>query len=453
MDANEEIGWSLLKTYAEKLVVAVTGRTDFELEACSADVFARRYGRAVEEGGCVFVVEGDFDGKAIVRLSDFLGRRFSILKHGFYWEDGTDDSDVCIPDEVFPEEDGMWSVPERENACPKLRSETPNPPATTGLKTAMELPLWLDRFIFDRLYALYSPDFNVFGYNLELDRNACLRYLGTYFPRSFVETFCIFDNLFQQAAIYEAYRGKKRLSVLSVGCGTGGDIIGLLAVVSKHFAEVKEIDVRAVDGNSEALELLSSIADEAERWLYKSVRVTTRQAVLDCFDEGEFEGRTFDIILTSKMINELIAHGGRQWQDAYADFVRAYLPLLAENGLCLLLDVTTKVGATFCPILLNSQVNRALADMPGFRTLLPVACGLNADCDVTDCFTQKEFTVTHSRRANDKSRVAYRVLCRRELVEAVNVGVCPGEYLICNDRVCPLTAGRGQAKDAYLLYN
>lgn len=453
MDENERFCWTLLRTYAEKLVAAVTGRTDLRVEVYPADVFSQRFGRSLEGGKCVFVVEGDFNGEAIVRLSNFLGRRFSVLGSGFYWEEGEEDSEVCVPDEVFPEEEEMRDGSVRGCGWPEVKAETFQPSLPARLKTGMCLPVWLDNFIFNQLHALYSPDFSVFDYNLDLDRNACLRYLGTYFPRSFVETFCIFDNLFQQEAIHKAYNGKKQVSVLSVGCGTGGDIVGLLAVISKHFSGIKEIRVQAIDGNADALELLSRIADESERWLYKSIHVITRQAVLDCFDGGEFDGETFDFILTSKMINELIAHGGSQWREAYGDFVRAYLPLLSRTGLCLLLDVTTKAGATFCPILLNSQVNRALSGMSGYRTLLPRPCGMNVDCSVTDCFTQKEFTVTHSCHANDKSRVAYRVLCPRELAEAVNVGESSCEYLICNEKVCPLTVGKGQAQDAYFLNN
>ena len=64
------------------------------------------------------------------------------------------------------------------------------------LKTNTQLPSWLDDFIFKQLNAEYAPNFQKFDLNLDLTKEENLKYLGTYFPRSYAESFCIFDNIF-----------------------------------------------------------------------------------------------------------------------------------------------------------------------------------------------------------------------------------------------------------------
>ena len=77
-----------------------------------------------------------------------------------------------------------------------------------------KIPHWLDSYIFDNLGAKYcksNSDMTV----IDWDRGEILNYLGTYFPRSYVEARSIFtvDTLISLAS-------KQELSVLDFGCGT-----------------------------------------------------------------------------------------------------------------------------------------------------------------------------------------------------------------------------------------
>lgn len=281
-----------------------------------------------------------------------------------------------------------------------------------NLKVKTRLSAWLDNYIFGNLNAEYAPDFQRFEYNLNLSHEDNLKYLGTYFPRSYAETFCIFDNIFTNDVIKSKYALKTETSILSVGCGTGGDIMGLLTIINKHFASIKRINVVAVDGNEDALNILSQIVEQANRQFHKDVTLFTRQVVFDRINAIDTNS-SFDFIITSKLINEIINKGKGRMDNSYYDFAQAFLPMLKEEGFMLILDVTTKVGASeFCPILLNRQVNQFVYEHPDFVSIIPIPCANKDNCQV-QCFSQKEFTVSHSRFANDKSRVAYRILVKK----------------------------------------
>ena len=98
--------------------------------------------------------------------------------------------------------------------------------------TNKPLPKWLNDYIFGFLGAEEKPDPKEFCKNLDSDDEKNKIYLGTYFPRSFAESFCIHSNLFS----YEPYRThlekKEELSLLSIGCGTGGDILGMICAIA-----------------------------------------------------------------------------------------------------------------------------------------------------------------------------------------------------------------------------
>ena len=60
----------------------------------------------------------------------------------------------------------------------------------------MKLPLWLDNLIFNELKAKYCPR-NSDMTNIDDDKAKTLNYLGTYFPRSYAESYCIFCEYFK----------------------------------------------------------------------------------------------------------------------------------------------------------------------------------------------------------------------------------------------------------------
>jgi len=337
------------------------------------------------------------------RLQKFLSK--NIYQHGSYtyWFDGDKIIEEQLNEESFEILDNLTDT------------------KIDYLKTETRLPQWLDSFLFNHLKAEYAPDFQRFGYNLDLNEEENLKYLGTYFPRSYAESFCIFDNIFQNKQYQKNISQKGHLHILSIGCGTGGDLIGLITVIEKYFPKISEIEIWALDGNKEALSILEEIIIKLNIQHSKNIKLKPIKSIFNSVAQiniQQINGQEFDFILSFKMICEIISEGKGDCDNSYYDFVMKFAPMLSESGLCALLDVTTKTehNNTYNPILKNSQVNQALRELQNYQTLLPLSCFQNERSCTEQCFTQQKFYVSHKGKANDISKVSYRVIGKATFV-------------------------------------
>lgn len=64
---------------------------------------------------------------------------------------------------------------------------------------------------------------------------------------------------------------------------------------------------------------------------------------------------------------------------------------------------------------MNQGLNRFISSHEDYETLLPLACTNWKDCQ-NACFMQQTFTVSHSRKSDDESRVCYRIICKYDFV-------------------------------------
>lgn len=284
-------------------------------------------------------------------------------------------------------------------------------------KSKTILPLWLDKYLFEELGALYAPEHSRYEYNLDLNEDELKVYLGTYFPRSYAEMFCIFDNIFQNNAIQQVYCNKKNINIFDFCCGTGGELIGLLSAIDKYFQDEKYINVVVCDGNELALGYLHKIMDKASslsKHKYKFLAIHKEIHNLDDVENLDIPYNSFDIELCDKVCCEFISHGVNKLSYEY---LAGYLSKkICYDGLLVILDVTTRCEDTmmFYPQMMNLQINNFLRNSNDFETLLPLSCATYKDCNIP-CFTQQTFRVTHLQKRNDESRVCYRIICHKEL--------------------------------------
>lgn len=264
------------------------------------------------------------------------------------------------------------------------------------METNLQLPQWLDNLIFNDLGAKYcrsNADMTV----IDWDKKDVLNYLGTYFPRSYTESYCIFSEFFKTHPAQ--FAGKTELSIFDFGCGTGGEIIGLLYALANKHTNIKLIHIIGLDGNLHALHLYEKVLLGFQK--HTKINITNHSAhiKIDDFYDLEILNKVlkgkFDIIISFKAICEFVTKQQFEQQNAYEHIAKFLLPKLANDGTMLLVDVSTynNTSKEWLPMMLD-------------RGLSAVNCQIvMKNKEFNHCFT-----VTHSRKINDISKVVWRLI-------------------------------------------
>lgn len=302
-----------------------------------------------------------------------------------------------------------------EKLISKISEQSDTDKKVVFRKSKTVLPLWLDKFLFEDLSAQYAPKHTRYKYNLDLNEEELKVYLGTYFPRSYAEMFCIFDNMFQNETVWQVYNNKKEINIFDFCCGTGGELIGLLSAIDKYFQDEKNINIVVCDGNELALNYLRKTMEKVislSKHKYKFLPIHKEITNLDDVERLDIPFNSFDIELCDKVCCEFISYGVNKQSYRYlADYLSKRM---SNDGLLVILDVTTKCEELmmFYPQMMNLQINNFVRGSNDFETLLPLSCATYRDCNIP-CFTQQTFKVTHMRKKDDESRVCYRIICHK----------------------------------------
>lgn len=294
------------------------------------------------------------------------------------------------------------------------------------LNNSVILPAWLDHIIFNELGAVYNPDHFKFSYNLDHTKNDILVYLGTYFPRSYAEAYIIMCDLLANEAIRSVYAAKNSISILDLGCGTGGEIIGAICAFADILGSDRTFKVVAIDGNQNAIDMFEHMRFKVENIRGLSIKSDICPFPIENAEDmallGDVIEERYDIILSFKAVNEFIQRK-RFPQNAYKHFCEILAPFLAKKGFLVMLDVTTKndVSGLYYPVMMNNGVNDFLRDNTAFTTLLPIPCFLkNSECNEL-CYMQQRFYVSHSSRVCDLSKVSYRVIGFKDFISTLHL--------------------------------
>ena len=104
------------------------------------------------------------------------------------------------------------------------------------------LPQWLDDYIYSNLKASYCKK-NKDIVALEWSLKEMEDYLGTYFPRSFAESYIIFQRYFRTNP--NLFTSLSDFSIFDFGCGTGGELVGLILAVKEFYSNISRFHVKA----------------------------------------------------------------------------------------------------------------------------------------------------------------------------------------------------------------
>lgn len=328
---------------------------------------------------------------------------------------------------------------------------------TSELQKEITLPTLIDEYIFNKLGANFLPNYKKFSKNLNLKKEDVLIYLGTYFPRSFAETYSIFNNIFQNKIVDKSLKDKEEINILDVGSGTGGNLSGLLFSIIENVPNKVNFNIVAIDGNNEALKILEKIILQIRVKFSMNISLNcyyvTFETVTDLYKKSkQFLASNFNFIISSKMINEIITID----EDSYYNYYNHFAKYLDKKGLLLMLDVTTKIDElNYMPILLNKQTNNFIQkNSEVYKTLIPTSCAEKDTVCKQDCFSNNFFFITHSQRVKDKTKVAYRIIGKKEFVLEVlsivqNKGGIIGWDNHRNPKYCALYPSKGKTQTAY----
>lgn len=370
-----------LKEYAHQIINAVLGANDIEVFALNQIDFGRVYPLFMKRIDHEFVVllKGRIAPDQEERLYRFLQKDVTRISDGIlYWQTG---------ERIVPQtEEGILD----EN--PNIE-ETANIPSD-GTLADVDFPKWLDKYLFSDLGAKYSPNHSRFEYNLNLNTGEIKVYLGTYFPRSFVEVKSIFEEFSQNSNYLSLVGERTSVSILDLGCGTGGDIFGLLSFLEKYEPPLESVKLLAIDGNQIALRFFEKIMAEFKK--HSRLKIDYRigpvfiESVSDLNLVSDVLSDKYDLILSCKAICEMLAKK-RIENKAYKQTASMLSSKLTDEGIMLIEDVTIKSPATekFIPYMLNAELNEFVAENDDFATIYPTACKDKESKCINGCFSRR----------------------------------------------------------------
>ena len=224
------------------------------------------------------------------------------------------------------------------------------------MQNSVILPQWLDNLIFEQLgakYCRYNADMTV----IDWDKNDVLNYLGTYFPRSYAESYCIFSEFFK--SIPQQFADKRELRILDFGCGTGGEMVGLLQSIDSFLPQVTHINLVGIDGNLHALRLLEKIITEYQKRTRLVISLQIAPIHIGNFYDlsvlNEIIKDQFDLILSFKAICEFVTKDQFEGANPYSHIVNTYFPYTSNSGIIVLVDVTSynNVSNEWLPMMMD----------------------------------------------------------------------------------------------------
>ncbi|MDR1532909.1 MAG: hypothetical protein LBS62_12170 [Clostridiales bacterium] len=284
----------------------------------------------------------------------------------------------------------------------------------------------LYNYIFNELGARYEQMTRTVEFNLYNDREKNLKYLGTYFPRSFVESYKIFNNVFECFKTYH-FDFDETINILDIGSGTGGPLFGLLQVLSEQF-EHRQINVYSIDGNQDAFNIQSKISfynngllygNKSRPAFYFRPKIFVDKNDLKSSLLSFFQQTKIDIMMSFKFINELYPTNA----GIYKTMLEVAEEILSSNGITCIVDLTHRKRdyngrylTDYLPVHFNKEVSEYFKSNRETTTLyyaLPTCCAKNCcNCSHGRCFTSLMMPVQHDG-FQDKTKINYKFFMKR----------------------------------------
>jgi hypothetical protein len=291
---------------------------------------------------------------------------------------------------------------------------------------------YLKNLICGKLGGFYLKGLNV---DINLNNNSFdnKKYLGTYFMRSFTEASTIMNELMENQKISNAWEDKEEINILDIGSGTGGNITGVLAFLSKFGEANKQINIYSIDGNQNALDYQEYIVDKFSQNFDINCNLERLNVVFKNRDDFENQVHTllanlnvsFDLIMTFKFVSEFYNTNPEEARGFYECFIETTQNFLSDTGLMIILDVVAKDYdrkrfAYSTQILSKNMSNYFVKPFPKLACILPLSCAKwYRTCSTPTCYIERVFTVNNCQNVRDVSKVCYRVLTQKMFAQCI----------------------------------
>lgn len=229
-------------------------------------------------------------------------------------------------------------------------------------------------------------------------------YLGTYFPKSFKESYIIFNDIITEMQKYDYFNFKDEINILDLGSGTGGQIFGFIQALHDNIDNNLTINIYSVDGNKNSLNIQKNIFDNYWEQNFKkhNINITFYCKIfnngddIDNFLSEKISSNSIDIILSFKFLSELLKYDNF----IYTKTLKACENILKDNGILVLDDVTITIDTLlfpetdiiykrYIPYSINENIKEYLNKEHSLNLLLPLCCFYNANqCKKSDCYEQ-----------------------------------------------------------------
>lgn len=310
------------------------------------------------------------------------------------------------------------------------------------------------KIAYEQFGAIYSPGNSEVRFNLEANSERLKVYLGTYWPRTYVETYTVFGEVFDlwSQALPRKYAGPIR--ILDIGSGTGACFCGLLMLLENRCIPLSQVQVVSMDGNQGALDLQRNFVGkifpgwgnlETVHQRFDSPQLFASQL---SWGAKANLGARYDFILCSKFLSEFYFPNGPvgPWSGMVPDIIGLADKTLTPYGCLYIADITEPIRPKlFLPMVYNDEIRnfyRLARRQPDIETIIPFSCLDNA-CRCTDsqCFSRREFNCMPINSSNVRSKIWYRVFARRMVAQLIRTikfadSIMPMKYKITENKYC-----------------
>ena len=302
--------------------------------------------------------------------------------------------------------------------------------------SSLQFPSELEVFISNDLEGIYHPNPKKAYENKDADIEHQKINLSTYFPRSFLEAYMIFEDLINNESIQNMFN-KNEFFLLDIGGGLGGNLCGLLWFMKDYVKDFKnkKIHIVSIDCNNIALDMQEKII---HKFFMDNIDFYPKNPELSCDNFNEMlhsiskdynfisyeYGKKFDIIMTFKFVNELYRDSQDYFENEgmYKKITESIEEFLDANGLFILADTADKndIGKYF-PKMISEEISEYLKNDTGkLRPIAPLSCAFwYMNCrKPLGCYNLKLFEIKTLNK-NYTSKLSYKILAHTATAERI----------------------------------